>query len=172
VSETLCPAKPWLARRLCVRRRATVRHTRGVAPPDTQIHPPLPKPDAVSQFFWDGCAQHKLLIQRCSQCYRYNHPPRIVCPSCLSTSLVPTPVSGMAVVDTFTVPLQPYDAYYAAQVPYALAVVELAEQRFLKMVTNIVDIDPDLVRIGMPVEVEFRPVGGGVTLPLFRARET
>ena len=52
--------------------------------------------------------------------------------------------------------------------PYALAVVELVEQKHLKMVTNIVEIDPDDVRIGMPVEVVFREVATGVTLPLFK----
>jgi uncharacterized OB-fold protein len=122
----------------------------------------------VSQFFWDGCAEHKLLVQRCARCGHYNHPPRVVCPACLSTELVPTRVSGRGLVDTFTIPIQPYDAYYAAQVPYTLAVVELIEQPHLKMVTNIVDVDPDLVRVGMPVEVVFKQVAPGVTLPLFR----
>jgi hypothetical protein len=36
------------------------------------------------------------------------------------------------------------------------------------MVTNIVGIDADDVRIGMPVEVVFQEVAPGVTLPLFK----
>ena len=135
---------------------------------ESQSYPPLPRPDAVSQFFWDGCAGHKLLIQRCTQCGHYNHPPRLVCPSCLNTGFAPTEVSGRGVVDTFTIPLQPYDRYYAAHVPYALAVVELVEQKHLKLVTNIIDIDPDDVRVGMPVEVVFKEVAPRVTLPLFK----
>jgi uncharacterized OB-fold protein len=95
-----------------------------------------------------------------------------VCRYCLSTSLEPAEVSGKGVVNTFTIPLQPYDPYYAAHVPYTLAVVELVEQKNLKMVTNIVEIDPDDVRIGMPVEVIFSEVVPGVTLPLFRVTET
>ena len=147
---------------------APVRDTRSVAPNDTQSYPPLPKPDEVSRFFWDACAAHKLMIQRCSRCSHYNHPPRLVCPSCLGTDLVPTEVSGRGVVDTFTIPLQPYDPYYAAHVPYTLAVVELAEQKHLKMVSNVVEIDPDEVRIGMAVEVVFSQVAPGVTLPHFK----
>jgi uncharacterized protein len=138
-----------------------------VSTSDIQITPPLPKPDAVSQFFWDGCVEHKLLIQRCARCGHFIHPPRLVCRYCLSTDLVPTQVSGRGVVDTFTIPLQPYDPYYAAHVPYTLAVVELVEQEHLKMVTNVVGIDPDDVRIGMPVEVVFEEVAPGVTLPRF-----
>jgi uncharacterized protein len=148
------------------------RETVGVAASDTQNHPPLPKPDEVSRFFWDGCAKHELLIQRCNACRRYNHPPRLVCPACLSTSLEPVQVSGRGVIDTFTIPLQPYDPYYAARVPYVLAVVELVEQQHLKVVTNIVDIDPNEVRVGMPVEAVFREVAPGVTLPLFRVTAT
>ena len=139
-----------------------------MATTDIQSYPPLPKPDDVSRFFWEGCAEHKLLIQRCSQCGRYNHPPRVVCPGCLGTVLVPTEVSGHGVISTFTIPLQPYDPYYAGQVPYTLAVVELVEQKNLKMVTNVVDIDPDDVRIDMSVEVTFKDVAPGVTLPVFR----
>ena len=47
-------------------------------------------------------------------------------------------------------------------------VVELAEQKHLKMVSNVVDIDPDEVRIGMAVEVVFTQVAPGVTLPRFK----
>jgi hypothetical protein len=135
---------------------------------DAPIYPPLPKPDPLTQFFWDGCREHKLLIQRCNRCHHYLHPPKLVCRFCLSTSLEPTEVSGRGVVDTFTIPLQPFDAYYASKVPYVLAVVELAEEKNLKMVTNIVDIDPDAVRVGMAVEVVFQEVAPGVTLPLFK----
>jgi hypothetical protein len=77
-------------------------------------------------------------------------------------------VSGRGVVNTFTIPLQPYDGYYASKVPYTLAVIELEEQENLKMLSNVVDIDPDEVRIGLPVEVVFREVSPGLTLPLFR----
>ena len=73
-------------------------------------------------------------------------------------------VSGRAVVDTFTIPLQPFDAYYAARVPYTLAVVELVEQKRLKLLTNIVDIDPDDVAVGMPGPGGIQR-GGGRCLP-------
>lgn len=130
--------------------------------------PILPRPDALSQFFWDGCRAHQLLIQRCGDCGHYIHPPRLVCRFCRSTNLAPGQVSGRGVVDTFTIPLQPFDPYFMTKVPYTLAVIELPEQPNLKLVSNVVDIDPDEVRIGMPVEVAFTEVSPEVTLPLFR----
>jgi uncharacterized protein len=149
-----------------------VRDTRPVTIPDIQVYPPLPKPDALTQFFWDGCREHRLLIQRCTNCGHYIHLPRLVCRFCLSTSLQPEQVSGRGVVDTFTIPLQPFDRYFANRVPYTLAVIELAEEKHLKMVSNVVELDPDDVRVGMPVEVVFSEVAPGVTLPLFKVNAT
>jgi hypothetical protein len=138
------------------------------APQEAGAYPPLPRPDELTQFFWDGCRQHKLLIQRCTQCHHYLHPPRLVCRFCLSTQLEPDEVSGRGIVDTFTIPSQPYDPYYMKHMPYVLAVVELVEEEHLKLVTNIVDCEPDDVQVGLPVEVVFREVAPDVTLPYFR----
>ncbi|HEY3942369.1 MAG TPA: Zn-ribbon domain-containing OB-fold protein [Acidimicrobiales bacterium] len=135
---------------------------------EAPVYPPLPKPDALTQFFWDGCNEHKLLIQRCSNCGHHLHPPRIVCRYCLSTDLAPAEMSGRGVIDTFTIPLQPFDRYYVSKVPYVLAVVELAEEKGLKLVTDIVGVEPDDVKVGMAVEVTFEEVAPGVTLPLFK----
>lgn len=130
--------------------------------------PPLPKPDPVTQFYWDGAAAHRLMILRCDACQKYVHWPREVCRFCLSTSLTPTQVSGKAVLDTWTLPSQPYDLYFQTHLPYVLAVVELPEQKNLKLVTNIVDCPEQDLRIGLPLAVTFREVAPGVTLPYFR----
>lgn len=136
--------------------------------PTAAIFPPLPLPDENSEFFWQGCREHRLLIQRCNACKHFIHPPRLVCRFCLNTKLTPAEVSGRGTVDTFTIPLQPYDPYFMTKVPYVLAVVELEEEKNLKMVTNIIDCDPAQVRVGMPVEVTYTELTPEVTLPHFR----
>jgi uncharacterized protein len=135
---------------------------------EPDLLPPLPDPSPLTQFFWDGVAEHRLMILRCQDCQHFIHWPREVCRFCLSTDLAPTEVSGRGKLATFTIPMQPYDAFYMSQVPYVLAVVELEEQENLKVVTNIVDCAEEDVTIDMPVEVTFREVAPGVTLPLFR----
>ena len=77
-------------------------------------------------------------------------------------------MSGRGVLDTWTLPAQPFDAYYRSHQPYVLAVVELVEQPNLKLVTNLVDYTDDDLYIGCKVEVAFREVAPGYTLPLFR----
>jgi uncharacterized protein len=133
----------------------------------TATYPPLPAPDDLTRFFWEGVAEHRLMILRCDACGFYIHWPRVVCPNCLGISLTPAEVSGDATLVTWTFPSQPFDPYFQAHIPYALAVVELVEQDGLKMVTNLVDYDSDGLRIDMPVRVAYREVGPGVTLPLF-----
>ena len=50
--------------------------------------------------------------------------------------------------------------------PYVIASVELPEQTGLRLMTNIVDVPPDDVAIGMPVSVRFERVGE-TFVPLF-----
>jgi hypothetical protein len=52
------------------------------------------------------------------------------------------------------------------QVPYVVAIVELPEQSGLRLTTNIVNCQPDQVRIGMAVAVTFCEQED-VFLPLF-----
>ena len=130
--------------------------------------PPLPQPDALTQFFWDGTQAHKLLILRCQDCGHYIHYPRPICNKCLSTNLAPGEVSGKGVLDTYTIPMQPIDPYFIEHMPYVYAVVELAEEKNLKIITNIIDCTEEQLEIGMEVEVVFREVTPEVTLPLFR----
>jgi uncharacterized OB-fold protein len=131
------------------------------------VYPPLPEPNDLTRFFWDGVAEHRLMILRCNDCGFYIHWPRVVCSNCLSTNLSPAEVSGDAVLSTWTLPSQPIDPYFRSKVPYVLAVVELVEQHALKMVTNIVDCATDDLRIDMPLHVSFRELAPGCTLPLF-----
>jgi uncharacterized OB-fold protein len=131
------------------------------------LEPPRPKPDALTQFFWDGVDAHQLMILRCNACGHYIHWPKVVCRFCLSTDLSPAPVSGRGRVATFTQPNQPFHPWFREHMPYVLAVIELEEQPNLTLVSNVVDIPPDDVRVGMPVEVAFREVVPGYTLPLF-----
>jgi uncharacterized OB-fold protein len=51
-------------------------------------------------------------------------------------------------------------------VPYVSAVVTLEEGP--RMITNIVDIAPEDVKIDMPVQVTFAEAEGEMKLPLFR----
>lgn len=129
------------------------------------VTPPriLPRLTAVNQAFWTGGAAGQLLIQRCSSCRRWVHPPVERCPVCAG-ALVPEPVSGRGTIFTFTVNFHEYNP--AVPPPYVIAIVELDEQADLRLPTNIVSCEPDQLRCGLAVRVRFEQ-HGEVFVPVF-----
>jgi uncharacterized OB-fold protein len=77
-------------------------------------------------------------------------------------------VSGHGTVYSYTIARQAFHPSFEDKLPLCIAVVELVEQAGLKLLTNIVDLPPEGVSIGDPVEVCFRDVADEITLPLFR----
>ena len=123
----------------------------------------LPPLTDANRAFWTGGARGELLIQRCTTCGRWVHPPTDRCPTC-DGDLRAEPVSGRATVFTFTVNRHPY--HPAVPLPYVIALVELPEQAGLRFMTNIVGCEPEGVEIGMPVRVRFED-RGEIFVPVF-----
>ncbi len=127
----------------------------------------MPMPTPLTEFFWEAARRRRLMILRCRCCERYIHYPRPICPGCLSDDLAPAPVSGRAALYSYTITMQAWHPFWTDRLPYVLATVELIEQEGLRMLSNVIDCDHDRLRIGMPLEVTFRDVAPGLTLPLF-----
>ena len=114
--------------------------------------------------FWAGCAEGRLVLPRCDRCRHWIWYPRTFCPACAGTDVSWTEVSGDATVYSCTV-VRRGTGPYRDHAPYVLAYVELAEGP--RVMTNIVDVDPESVRIGQPVRVVFDPAGDADALPRF-----
>jgi uncharacterized protein len=127
---------------------------------------PLPAVTDDTAPFWESGAVGELRIMRCHSCSTWFHPPAPVCPECLSTDVAAEIASGKAAVVTYTVNVQPWAP--DMEVPYVIAIVELAEQSDVRLTTRLVDCGPTDVSIGMAVEVVFHDAGNDVWLPLFR----
>jgi uncharacterized OB-fold protein len=128
---------------------------------------PLPEITAESKPFWDACARHEFLVQRCAACGRVQHYPRGVCTNCWSDQLQWKPSPGRGRVYTFTVTHRTQARGFRDDLPYVLAWVELDEG--VQVMTNIVGVDPAKVAIGMPVKVTFEDVKEGLSIPKFTA---
>lgn len=127
---------------------------------------PIPEVDAQLAPFFTAAKDGRLVVQRCTQCEAYRFPPRELCSGCLSTASTWVEVAGRGEIFSYNVMHQVYHPAFAAEVPYAVVVVKLAEGP--KMISNLVDCPVDEIRIGMPVEVVFEPLSDTVTLPKFR----
>jgi uncharacterized OB-fold protein len=126
---------------------------------------PQPIIDDDNREFWTGCERGELILQRCEGCGAFRYFPGAVCPACSSLEFHWEAVSGRGTVYTYTVVHRAPSPIFAADVPYVYAVVELEEG--VMMPTNIVDVDPEQVRIDMPVRVRFRETNPGVHIPVF-----
>jgi len=131
--------------------------------------PIIPLANLDTKAFWDGCARGELLLQRCRSCDAYRHPPAPICSHCLSAQHEWVRVTGRGSVYTFVVVHETRVRGWEKLVPYVLAVVELEEGP--RILSNIVNVAPEAVAIGMPVEVTFAELDGTTKLPVFVLRE-
>ena len=132
----------------------------------TQAPPMRPNPGVSldTAFFWQGLEAGELRIQKCEGCSLLHHPPMVRCPSCGSYELGWTCASGRGTVYSHVEPVHP--PFAAFDPPYVVGLVELEEGT--RLLTNIVDIDPEAVNVGMPVELVIRRQNSERPLPLFR----
>jgi uncharacterized OB-fold protein len=124
----------------------------------------LPALTADTAPFWQGGSRGVLQIYYCAACHRYFHPPNPICPSCNSFDVAPRPVSGRGRVVSFTINRQAWTPELVE--PYVVAIIELVEQANLRLLSNIVDCDPNEVAIDMPVAVTFAHFED-IWIPLF-----
>ncbi len=123
----------------------------------------LPALTPETEPFWTGGRSGELLIQRCTACGLYQHPPLPLCSACRTESVAPVAVSGKGRVKTFTVNHQAW--LPGLDEPFVFAAIELDEQAELYVFSNVLG-DPARVTSGMQVSVCFEH-HEDVWLPMF-----
>ena len=76
---------------------------------------------------------------------------------------------GKGRIYSYTIIHRPPTQKFQGDVPYTVALVELDEG--VRMMTNVVGIDPRQVHVDMPVEVVFEDISPEISLPKFRPTE-
>ena len=128
-----------------------------------------PRLDDGVAFYWTSGEDGVLRLLHCNACGFFIHPPGPVCPRCLSRGPGPPRRSAGAATSRRS-PSTTSSGYRGAS-PYIIAWVSIDEQPDVRLTTNLVDIEPDDVRIGMPVRVVFEQAED-VWLPLFTPEGT
>ena len=128
-------------------------------------YPFMPRVTDDSRPFWEGCAQHKLLFQRCSRCGKARMPASFLCPHCLSTEFVWQQSAGRGRIYSYVVFHHAFHAALSDRIPYVVASVDLDEG--VRLLTNIPNCDTNQIDCGIPVEISFVDAGNGVCLPIF-----
>ena len=125
---------------------------------------PVPRPTPTEQPFYDACTEGKLVLQRCQSCGHVLFYPRTHCDACQSEQLVWEDASGAGAIASYTVVRRGVSADFEA--PYVIALIDLVEGP--RMMSQIVDADPDALALGLSVKVDFAAWSEDITLPVFR----
>jgi len=129
---------------------------------------PVPAVNAETNGWWEAASQHRLVVQRCTDCGQTRHPPGPVCPRCRSTEAQWSELPGTGTVFTFTVVRQAFIPSLADRIPYVVAALELDGADGARIVSNLIGIDPADVSIGLRVEVVWEDMGPELAIPRFR----
>jgi uncharacterized protein len=130
---------------------------------------PRPAPTTVSQPYWAGLREHRLLMQRCADCRQLQFYPRSGCRHCGGTDLSWEQMSGSGRIYSYTVIHRaPFEAF-AADVPYVYAIIQLDEGP--RVVATIETGDHDGLVVDTPVTAIFDDGDDGITLLRFRPGE-
>lgn len=127
---------------------------------------------AGEKFFREILENARLIGTRCEQCNLSYLPPRIYCERCFSElkEWVNVPTTG--VVHSFTLAYVDSEGNRLSQ-PVPIALVKF-EGYYGGLVHRFGEVEPEEVRIGMPVEISFKPrdqrVGSILDIQYFRPR--
>jgi uncharacterized OB-fold protein len=130
----------------------------------------LPAP-AVSREtlpWWEAAAQHRLVVQTCDACGLHRHPPGPMCPRCHGVAHRWQELSGRGAVYSYTIVHQAFLPALAPHVPYVVAVLELDGAPGVRFISNLVDVAPEAVQVGLRVEVAWEDMRPGYAVPRFR----
>ncbi|TSD49418.1 hypothetical protein FFI94_026945 [Rhodococcus sp. KBS0724] len=117
--------------------------------------------------FFDGTAEGRLMLRRCTSCESWSEPGALLCAHCQGRSLEWAASAGYGEVVSWTViPGRPRDGI--APLSEVVVLVEMREGPWVHMA--LVDHDGVGLTAGISVVTEFTAVEGGEVLPVARLR--
>jgi uncharacterized OB-fold protein len=96
---------------------------------------------------------YRLEASRCKGCGKVFFPPRLICDKCKSREFETFRMKRTGKLLTHTVIRTPGDEF-AGLAPFVVGVVEMDDG--VRLTAQVADVALDEVRIGLPVQMEFR----------------
>lgn len=128
---------------------------------------PVPKPNTYlpTQPFWDAAKQGKLVLQRCTETGKFQHPPRPVSVYTGRRTLEWHEVSGNGTIYGHTV-VRIASPDLEGRIPLCCATVELDEG--VRIIGNVLGCAPEDLQIGRRVRLAWDKLNDDVNYPAFR----
>jgi uncharacterized protein len=123
--------------------------------------------------FWAAAAQEKLELPRCEQCAAFNWYPAESCTQCHAMHFNWVELAPVGTVFSWSVVERPLYEPYAIITPYVPVIVQLRDAPTVRLVTRLIDVDFNQLRMGLPVDLVFEDLAyptaaTGVIAPLAR----
>ena len=122
----------------------------------------VPERTPLTEPYWAAAETGVLTVQECHACGRVWHPPQPDCPDCVSRDWAWRAAGPAATVATFTVVRQAAHGAVADSVPYIVALVDV--EPGVVVICNVLDAEPEQVRIGAAVELQLGVTPAGASL--------
>jgi uncharacterized protein len=120
--------------------------------------------------YYDRLADGVIVYQHCDSCQKTVFPLRTVCPGCGSEdTLGERESSGRGAIYSHTTQNRAGHPALADRAPYTLVLVDLDEG--FRVLTDLVDAEPDSATIGDRVSAIFEKADDGTTILRFRTDE-
>jgi uncharacterized OB-fold protein len=111
------------------------------------------EPVITLRHFFEEARAGRLTAVRCGRCGALAVPPKEFCPACSQRQWEPVPLSGEGTIASYTI-IRVAPRGYVADVPYAIAAVQMKEG--VSILGRVVDVP--LERIAVGLAVRFRPL--------------
>lgn len=116
--------------------------------------------------YWEAGRRRELRFQRCTSCRRWRHPPGPMCPVCGSMEHEWACASGRGRLLSWVIVHPPVLPVWKDRVPLAVVLVECDEG--VRTMGNLIGATADVLRMDMPMAVDFTPSPDGDLVPQWR----
>jgi len=117
--------------------------------------------------FWEYCAKRELRFQCCIECTQWRHPPAPICPHCGSMKVKWKIAPTRAELFSYTVVHHASSPLLCEHVPYNIAIVSFPDLGDIRIVSNVLNIAPKDLQIGMPLKLVWQEQAPERVVPLF-----
>lgn len=120
--------------------------------------------------FFSFCRKKQLRVPFCNSCKIFRHPTIPICPKCHGQVTEWQEIIGHGSIFSFTNCFHPVHPSVSQSVPYNVSVILLEETKDVRIVSNVVGINLDQIKIGLEVCLSWEKIGKTNYLPRFQPK--
>jgi uncharacterized protein len=115
-----------------------------------------PIPDEYDRPFWNACNEERLVLQYCTDCHRFQHPPKLRCDKCRNAETIEwRDVDGRGTIYSYAVIYDSPIAMLQPDQPYNAALIAITAAPGVNMISHLPGTPVDEVPIDADVELIF-----------------